>query len=134
MGKVSRLRRACGPSQQWRDPIFDERHGDVPPPLVERLTRMAEETIAGGTGRHLYYERLHALLALASISRMTDARGFDVEGSPSDAEQRLGSAIGQAFHQGCTLADVSLASDLEPERVLAIGKRTIRGTKWLDRL
>ncbi len=50
------------------------------------------------------------------------------------AERDLGRVLGQAFHQGCALADAALATGLPPDRLVAIGKRTIRGTKWLGRL
>jgi hypothetical protein len=120
--------------EQWCDPLFNERHSDVPRPLAERLARMADEITARSIGRHVYYERLHALLALASIARHTDVGRFELEEPPSDPEKQLGASIGQAIHQGCTLADVVLATDLRPDQVVAIGKRTIRRTKWLDRL
>jgi hypothetical protein len=105
---------------RWRDPVFDETHRQVPAPLAARLTAMADEV----HGRHIYYERMHALLAVAGCARATVA--------PS--EQRLGSAFGQAFHQGCNLEDVALAAALPPDQVIAIGKRTIRRTDWLKRL
>lgn len=37
-------------------------------------------------------------------------------------------------HQGCSLADIALATRLPPDQVVAIGKRTIRRTKWLSRI
>jgi hypothetical protein len=43
-------------------------------------------------------------------------------------------AFGQAFHQGCQLADVALAAGLSNDQVVAIGKRTIRRTGWLKRI
>jgi hypothetical protein len=116
--------------EQWRDPIFNDRHRHVPAALASRLTDMADEPIA----RHIYYERLHALLALASVASYTDSAAFPTDDPPSDAEKQLGAVLGQAFHQGCQLADVALATGLPPERVVEIGKRTIRRTKWLKRL
>ena len=44
-------------------------------------------------------------------------------------QRRLGFCIGQAFHQGCSLPDVALATGLAADQVIAIGKRTIRRTK-----
>jgi hypothetical protein len=111
-------------------PVFHETHQRVSAALAARLTQLANET----QGRHIYYERLHALLALASVAARTDSSTFGVDEPPSDNEQELGSVIGQAFHQGCKLADVALAAQLPPDRVVEIGRRTIRRTKWLDRL
>lgn len=116
--------------ERWRDPVFEEAHQWVPAPLAARLTEMAEET----QGRHIYYERLQVLLALASVARMTDPSTFPRDEPPSENEKQLGSVIGQAFHQGCNLADVALAAELAPDRVVEIGKRTIRRTGWLKRL
>ena len=95
---------------RWRDPVFEETHERVPASLAVRLTEMAEET----PGRQIYYERLHVLLALASVARMSDPSTFLRDEPPSDSEKRLGSVIGQAFHQGCNLADVALAAELPP--------------------
>jgi len=53
---------------------------------------------------------------------------------PAEAERELGFAFGQAFHKGCSLADVALATGLPPDQVVAIGKRTIRRTEWLNRI
>jgi hypothetical protein len=50
------------------------------------------------------------------------------------ADSDLGTMLGQAFHEGCSLGDVTLAAKLPPDLVIAIGKRTIRRTKWLRRL
>ncbi|MEA2283074.1 MAG: hypothetical protein QOK21_3681 [Solirubrobacteraceae bacterium] len=36
---------------EWDDPVFDERHADVPPPLAERLAHLAEATLGGRLGR-----------------------------------------------------------------------------------
>ena len=116
--------------ERWRDPVFDEPHGRVPVGLAARLTEMADQT----SGRHIYYERMHALLALSSTARSTDPAQFEFDDAPTDDEKQLGSVIGQAFHRGCSLSDVALASGLAPEQVVAIGKRTIRRAGWLKRL
>ena len=116
--------------ERWRDPVFDETYQQVPAPLAARLTEMAEEIQA----RHIYYERLNVLLAVASVATMTDRSTFQPDEPPSDNEKQLGFVIGQAFHQGCKLADVALATELPPDRVVEIGKRTIRRTNWLKHL
>ena len=85
-------------------------------------------------GVRIYYERLFSLLALAGIARRTNVAGIDTSRPPARDEKLLGQVIAQAFHQGCSLADIALASGLDPEQVVALGKRTIRRTKWLDRL
>jgi hypothetical protein len=59
---------------------------------------------------------------------------FRLDEPPSDAERRFGAVLGQAFHQGCSLADVAFAATLPADQIIAIGKRTIRRTKWLERL
>jgi hypothetical protein len=115
---------------RWRDPVFDQTFEQVPVALGARLTEMADEIV----GRHIYYERMHTLLALSSVVRRTDPSTFQPDEPPLQNEKELGSVIGQAFHQGCSLADVALAADLPPDRVVEIGKRTIRRTNWLKRL
>jgi hypothetical protein len=77
---------------------------------------------------------MHALLALAATARNIDLTTFAPDEPPSDAEKILGSLIAQAFHEGCSLADVALAAGLPDEQVVAIGKRTIKRTGWLERL
>ena len=138
---------------EWRDPIFDEKFEQVPAALAARLAEIAAELTAGEDvaealdqwrqGRHfallpsgmrIDYERLFSLLTLAALAGCTDAASFDHHEPPSEAETSLGRAIAQSFHQGCSLAEVALASRLDPTQVIAIGKRTIRRTKWLDRL
>lgn len=52
---------------------------------------------------------MHALLAVAGIARITNPAAFPLDDAPSDAEQQFGAVLGQAFHQGCQLADVALA-------------------------
>jgi hypothetical protein len=115
--------------EQWRDPVFNDRHKQVPAALASRLTDMADEII----GRHIYYERMHVLLAVAHTARITRPATFALDGQPSEAERQFGAVLGQAFHQGCQLADIALAAGLPPDQVVAIGKRTIRRTDWLKR-
>jgi hypothetical protein len=139
---------------EWRDPIFDEKFEEIPAALAARLADMAAELTAGEDvataldqwrhvrrspgllpkGMRIYYERLGTLLALAWTARRVNAATFDGREPPSQVEKAVGRVIAQSFHQGCSLADVALASGLDPEQVIAIGKRTIRRTKWLDRL
>jgi hypothetical protein len=116
--------------EQWRDPVFDDRHTQVPAALASRLTDMADEIV----GRHIYYERMHVLLAVAGIARITQPTRFQLDNPPSDAERRLGAVLGQAFHQGCQLADIALAAGLSNDQVVAIGRRTIRRTGWLKHI
>jgi hypothetical protein len=65
-------------------------------------------------------------------ARRTDPASIRLDEPPAEAERDLGRVLGQAFHPGCSIADAALASGLPPDRVVAIGKRTIRGTKWLS--
>jgi hypothetical protein len=95
---------------------------------------MATEVPDTHLGRRIYYERAHCLMTLASIARRTDPASFQLSEPPTDAERHLGLVLGQAFHQGCSLADVALATGLPPDRVIAIGKRTIRRAQWLSRI
>jgi hypothetical protein len=95
---------------------------------------MATEVFNTHLGRRIYYERVHALLAVEGTARRTDPAALQLDGPPSDAEKDLGSVFGQAFHQGLSLADVVLAAQLSAGQVVAIGKRTIRRTNWLKRL
>ena len=118
----------------WRTPVFREKLHDVPAFLLSRLSEMAAEVPNTQLGHRIYYERIHCLLALASVAKRTDPASFQLTEPPTDAERHLGSVLGQAFHQGCTLADIALATRLPPDRVVAIGKRTIRRTKWLSRI
>jgi len=118
----------------WRLPIFGDKIRQVPAFLVPRLTEMANELPNTGLDRRIYYERVHALLAVASIIRGKNRAGFNLDEPPSDAEKRFGAILGQAFHQGCSLADVSFAARLRPEHIIAVGKRTIHRTNWLKRI
>ena len=118
----------------WRTPVFGEKLSGVPAFLLPRLAEMAAEVPRSDRGRRIYYERIHCLLVLAGIARRTDLAAFDLAEPPTDAERHLGAALGQAFHQGCSLADVAFATGLPPDRVVAIGKRTIRRTGWLSRI
>jgi hypothetical protein len=70
----------------------------------------------------IYYERKHVLLAVASAAERPKSSPSQPGGPPTDYEKQLGSVIGQAFHQGCSLADVALAAELPADRVVAIGK------------
>jgi hypothetical protein len=119
----------------WRSPVFREKFCDVPAFLLPRLAEMATEVTTEfpdpQTGPRIYYERVHCLILLAGVARRTDPASFRLDEPPTNDERGLGRALGQAFHQGCSLADIALATGLPPDRVVAIGKRTIRGTKWL---
>jgi hypothetical protein len=81
-----------------------------------------------------YHERLHALLAVPAIAVRSDPANLVPADAPSRAEVRLGEVLGQALHQGCSLADVALAAGLPDAQIVAIGKRTIRHTNWLTHL
>ncbi len=122
----------------WRSPVFGEKFYDVPAFLLPRLSEMATEVATElpdpQTGLRVYYERVHCLILLADVARRTDPASFRLDEPPANAELDLGRALGQAFHQGCSLADIALATGLPPERVAAIGKRTIRRTGWLRRI
>jgi len=118
----------------WRSPVFRLKFYNVPTFLLPRLSEMAEEHPTTDFGRTAYYERVHCLLVLASISKGTDPASFSLKEPPTDAERELGLALGQAFHKGCKLADVALVTRLPPDQVVAIGKRTIRRTEWLKRI
>jgi hypothetical protein len=118
----------------WRSPVFREKFSDVPVFLLPRFTEMAAEVPDTPTGRRIYYERVHCLLALASAAGRTDPASIPLDEPPAEAGRALGRVLGQAFHQGCSIADAALATGLPPDRVVAIGKRTIRRTKWLSRV
>jgi hypothetical protein len=120
--------------KQWRDPVWNKRYQQIPVRLVPRLTEMATEVAHTDLGHRIYYERVHALLVVASVASRTDPAALQLDGSPSDAEKHLGSVFGQAFHQGLSLADLALAAQLPADQIVAIGKRTIRRTNWLKRL
>jgi len=95
---------------------------------------MATELADTHLGRRIYYERAHCLAVLVSITRETDPASFSRDEPPTNAEREFGTALGQAFHQGCSLADIGLATGLPPDQVVAIRKRTIRRTEWLNRI
>jgi hypothetical protein len=118
----------------WRTPVFGIKLERVPVFLLPRLAEMAGEVPDNDVGRRIYYERIHCLLVLSSVAGDADPAGFQLAEPPTGAERDLGEVLGQAFHQGCSLADIALATGLPPDRVVAIGKRTIRGTGWLSRI
>jgi hypothetical protein len=136
-GFLAELAEAEGPRaliRFWRSPVFGEKFRNVPVFLLPRLSEMAGEVPDTPLGHRMYYERAYALLAVEAVSRSADPAVLGLDGPPSEAEKRLGRVLGQAFHQGLSLADVALAAQLPAGQVVAIGKRTIRGTKWLERL
>lgn len=118
----------------WRSPVFREKFSNVPVFLLPRFTEMAAEVPNTPTGRRIYYERVHCLLGLASVARRTNLASVRLDEPPAEPERYLGRFLGQAFHQGCSIADVALATGLPPDQVVAIGKRTIRRTKWLNQI
>ena len=122
----------------WRSPVYREKFYNVPAFLLPRLAAMATEVATKfpdpHTGLRVYYERVHCLILLAGVARRTDPASFRLDEPPAHSERDLGRTLSQAFHQGCSLADIALATRLPPDRVVAIGKRTIRGTKWLSRI
>lgn len=118
----------------WRSPVFKEKFYNVPAFMLPRLSAMAAEVPDADLGHRIYYERAHALLAVEGVARRTDFAAIQLTNSPSETEKRLGGVIGQAFHLGCTLADVAFAAGLPPDQIVAIGKRTIRRTAWLQGL
>jgi hypothetical protein len=118
----------------WRTPVFREKLRDVPAFLLPRLAEMESEVPDTHLGHRIYYERVHCLIVLAYIARRTDPASFRLTEPPANAERDLGGALGQAFHQGCSLADIALATGLPADRVVAIGRRTIGRTKWLSRI
>jgi hypothetical protein len=118
----------------WRTPVFGIKLERVSAFLLPRLAEMAAEVPGTDLGRRIYYERINCLLALSAVARGTDPAGFQLTEPPTGAERHLGEVLGQAFHQGCSLADIALATGFPPDRVVAIGMRTIRGTGWLSRI
>jgi hypothetical protein len=88
-------------------PVFPQRTGGLPDSLT------------------VYNERLGSLLAVAALTRTTDLASYE---PPRDTKAHVGYVLGQAIHQGCTLADIALAPGLPPERAVEIAKRTIPGT------
>jgi hypothetical protein len=118
----------------WRSPVFNQKFQQVPVFLLPRLAEMATEVPDSDLGFRIYYERAHCLLSLAFIAWRAGPATFELTEPPTPGERLLGSCIGQAFHQGCSLADVALATGLPAGQVIAIGKRTIRRTKWLSKL
>jgi hypothetical protein len=102
--------------------------------LVPKLTAMGKELTGTDLDHRIYYERVHALLVVAGVARHTNPARFNLDEPPSDAERGFGFMLGQAFQQGCSLADVAFAAWRPSERVVAIGKQTIRRTGWLERL
>ena len=149
--------------EPWFDPVFNEPHRNVSVSLATRLTEMADEITAGEsvaeavanaripdapedlgvaplrigalpTGVRVFYERMHALLAVEAIASSMKPATFPLKNPASAAEKHFGTVLGQAFHEGCSLADVALAAALPKERIVAIGKRTIKRSAWLDHL
>lgn len=95
---------------KWRLPIFGYKIGRVPAFLVPRLTEMAKDLPGTDLDHRIYYERVNALLVVAASAREWNPAAFNLDEPPSDTERRFGSTLGQAFHQGCSLADVSFAA------------------------
>ncbi|MGZ4286626.1 MAG: hypothetical protein ACXVHB_21095 [Solirubrobacteraceae bacterium] len=121
--------------EQSRDPVFSDAHRNVSVSLAARLTELADELTSGENVAEAFADaRLAALLAVDAIARRTKPATFPLDNPPSEAEKRFGSVLGQAFHEGCPLADVALAAALPEKQVVAIGKRTSKRSAWLDHL
>jgi hypothetical protein len=130
-----------GTLEFWRSPVFGEKFSNVPAFLLPRLTELETGVPDTLTGRRIYYERVHCLLALASVllalasvADHVDLASIRPDEVPAGSERYIGLALGAAFHQGLSLADIALATGLPPGQIVAIGKRTIRRTKWLSRI
>ncbi len=147
-------------AENWRDPLFGTPPARIPIGLAQRLKEMAEQTadtvdvpaaLAAArlpdlphpmpfrvgmfpTPLRIYYERLAVLLGVAALAQRTDPGEFDLSSPATEAERRFGAVIGQAFHQGCSLQDLALATGVPGDAIIAIGKRTIRRTAWLQKL
>jgi hypothetical protein len=118
----------------WRLPIFGHKLRQVPTFLVPALSTIATQIPDTDLGYRISYERAQALLVVASVAKGTEPATFLLGEPPSDAERCFGTVLGQAFHQGLSLADVAFAANIPADLVVAIGKRTIRRTNWLKRL
>jgi hypothetical protein len=105
----------------------------VPPALEARLAEMERELGDDERGRRIYIDRMASLIQL-TFAEAYDAANFDLDMPPTDAERQFGASVGDALHQGNRLEDLALASGLSSERLVAIGKRTIRRRGWLRRL
>jgi hypothetical protein len=118
----------------WRTPVFNLKLQQVPAFLIPRLSEMAAEVPDTELGRRIYYERVACLLTLTGIARDVNPATFRLTEPPGEAERHFGAVLGQAFHQGCSLADIVLATGVPADKLIAIGRRTIRRTGWLSRL
>lgn len=105
----------------------------VPPALERRLAEMERELGDDERGRRIYIDRMSSLMRL-TFAQACGADKFDLSAPPTDAEREFGASIGDALHQGNRLEDLALASGLSAERLVAIGKRTIRRRGWLRRI
>jgi hypothetical protein len=114
--------------------MFGHKLRNVPAVLVPALSDMAAQVADAPLGYRISYERAHALLVLASVAKKADPAAFALGEAPSPAERQLGFVIGQAFHQGWSLADVAFAAGIPADQIVEIGKRTIRRKGWLERL
>jgi len=98
--------------EQWRDPVFHDRHKQVPAELALRLTQNGprKSTAATSTTSGCTF-----LLAVAGIRQ--DHQPNDLPARrPTIRRPKSNSApCSASFHQGCQLEDVALASQL-PER------------------
>jgi hypothetical protein len=131
---LAELREAEGGPERikfWRSPVFGEKFYNVPAFLLPRLSELATEVSSAGGHRGTYYARAHCLMKLASTGKETDFRPAE---PPTDAERDLGHAIGDAFYHGCSLQDITLATGLPADQIVAVGMRTLRRAKWLSRI
>jgi hypothetical protein len=63
----------------WRLLIFGDKIGRVPAFLVPELTAMAKELPGTDLDRRIYYERVHALLAVTGAARSANPAGFNLD-------------------------------------------------------
>lgn len=118
----------------WRTPVFKTDLRQVPacslPPTGDDCRRDPGHR----SGPPHLLRAGHCLLVLAHVARESSPGAFQFTEPPTDAERHLGAVLGQAFHQGCSLTGIALATGIPADRVVAIGKRTIRRSKWLSRI
>jgi hypothetical protein len=115
----------------WTEPAIDVTFDDVTPVLRERLDALSRAHAAGRLPKHRLYEQVHALWVVERVVAEADPNGFDLDAPPGPAERRFGMALAQAMHEGLSLDDIGAVAGTDRERLIAVGKRTIRRTGWL---
>lgn len=108
---------------KWKDPLFGGEYPDVPVDLARRLDELYVESSTERLprGRHVFYEQMHSLLAVAGTARR-EREGVRNLWS-------LDAVIRQALSERCEPGDIALASGMRVGEIEELTRSPERPTR-----